>query len=84
VRSSEAARAEVRTLLAQIMVRNTRALSGVRLPPRFARTVLVQPDPAEAELYELLAAALRTLASGGRTRLLLSTLLQEAGSSPWP
>ena len=27
----------------EVMVRNTRALSGVRLPPRFARTVLVEP-----------------------------------------
>ncbi|MBI4538405.1 MAG: DEAD/DEAH box helicase [Gemmatimonadetes bacterium] len=82
VRLSEAARAEVRALLGEVMVRNTRALSGVRLPPRFARTVLVAPDPGEAELYGYLAAALRALGPGGRTRLLLSVLLQEAGSSP--
>jgi superfamily II DNA or RNA helicase len=82
-RPSEAARVEVRALLGEVMVRNTRALSGVRLPPRFARTVLVAPDPAESELYEHLATALRALGTGGRTRLLLSVLLQEAGSSPF-
>jgi SNF2 family DNA or RNA helicase len=81
-RPSETARAEMRSLLGEVMVRNTRALSGVRLPPRFARTVLVEPRPAEAELYRHLAAALRALGPGGKTRLLLSLLLQEAGSSP--
>ena len=80
--ASEAARTELRGLLAQVMVRNTRALSGVDLPPRFARTLLVQPDPAEHELYEQLARALRALGARGRTGLLLSILLQEAGSSP--
>jgi len=81
-RVTETARREVRALLGEVMVRNTRALSGVRLPPRFARTVLVEPDPAERELYEHLMTALRALGAGGRTRLLLSILLQEAGSSP--
>ncbi len=63
-------------------MRNTRALSGVRLPPRFARTLLVEPHPAERELYEHLVVALRALGASGRTRILLSVLLQEAGSSP--
>lgn len=81
-RANEAARREVRTLLGAIMIRNTRALSGVRLPPRFARTLLVTPDVGEGELYRHLVSALRALGAGGRTRLLLSVLLQEAGSSP--
>lgn len=83
LRTSETARAEARALLGEVMVRNTRALSGVQLPPRFARTVLVAPEPAEGELYEHLAGALRALGPRGRTRLLLSVLLQEAGSSPF-
>ncbi|HSP98655.1 MAG TPA: SNF2-related protein [Candidatus Dormibacteraeota bacterium] len=81
-RPSEAARREVRALLSEVMVRNTRALSGVRLPPRFARTVMVEPAAAEAALYGHLLAALRAVGPAGRSRLLLSTLLQEAGSSP--
>ena len=83
MRARESARAELRAQLGEVMVRNTRALSGVRLPPRFARTVLVQPAAGEGELYGHLAAALRALGPGGRTRLLLSVLLQEAGSSPF-
>jgi len=79
---TETARGEIRNLLSEIMIRNTRALSGVHLPPRFARTLLVQPGREEHALYDYLAAALRSLATTGRARLLLSTLLQEAGSSP--
>src|SRR5207245_4863 len=82
-RISEAGRAELRGLLAEVMVRNTRALSGVMLPPRFARTLLVAPGAEEHGLYEALAGALRSLAGDGRHRQLLSLLLQEAGSSPF-
>jgi SNF2 family DNA or RNA helicase len=81
-RPPEAARDELRVLLADVMVRNTRALSGVALPPRFARTLLVAPGPDEGVLYEGLASALRSLDTTGRVRPLLSLLLQEAGSSP--
>ena len=79
---SDAARGELRALLGELMVRNTRALSGVHLPPRFARTQLVLPGPEEHALYEHLVAALRSLVASGRVRPLLSLLLQEAGSSP--
>src|SRR5439155_392091 len=82
-RISEAGRAELHGLLAEVMVRNTRALSGVALPPRFARTLLVAPGAEEHGLYEALADALRSLAVDGRHRQLLSLLLQEAGSSPF-
>jgi len=81
-RAGEAVRREIRALLGEVMVRNTRALSGVHLPPRFARTVLVAPAEGEGELYQVLLEALRAIGPGGRARLLLSTLLQEAGSSP--
>ena len=80
---SEAGRAELRGLLAEVMVRNTRALSGIKLPPRFARTLLVEPGAAEHGLHEALAGALRSPAADGRHRQLLSLLLQEAGSSPF-
>ena len=80
--ASDAARRDVRALLGEIMIRNTRALSGVRLPPRFARTLLVEPGVGEDDLYRHLTSALRALGAAGPTRLLLSILLQEAGSSP--
>jgi SNF2 family DNA or RNA helicase len=79
---TETVRSEIRNLLSEVMIRNTRALSGVHLPPRFARTLLVQPGPEEHALYDCLVEALRALSATGRARLLLSTLLQEAGSSP--
>lgn len=79
---ADEARSEVRALLAELMVRNTRALSGVRLPPRFARTRLVEPGEDERRLYETVATALRALRGDGRARSLCSLLLQEAGSSP--
>jgi len=79
---SDTARGELRALLGELMVRNTRALSGVHLPPRFARTQLVLPGPEEHALSEHLVAALRSLVASGRVRPLLSLLLQEAGSSP--
>ena len=81
-RLTEAARRDVRALLSEVMIRNTRALSGVHLPPRFAKTVLVEPRGEERELYAHLVAALRALGTGGQTRMLMSVLLQEAGSSP--
>ena len=80
--TSEAARREIRGLLGEVMIRNTRALSGVQLPPRFARTTLVEPRESEHRLYLALASALRALGPGGHARFRLSVLLQEAGSSP--
>jgi superfamily II DNA or RNA helicase len=79
---SEAARREIRGLLGEVMIRNTRALSGVQLPPRFARTTLIEPSDSEQRLYLALASALRALGPSGQSRLRLSLLLQEAGSSP--
>jgi superfamily II DNA or RNA helicase len=51
---------KLRVLLSEVMVRNTRALAGLRLPPRHARTLVLEPSPVEAELYERLSALVRT------------------------
>ena len=76
---------ELRRLLSQVMIRNTRANAGVNLPPRRAETVLFQPSEQdlnfwkswEAELRQILAGLSPSLASlWGRL------LLQTAGSSP--
>jgi len=75
----------LRDLLREVMVRNTRATCGVRLPPRTVRTQVVEPTPEEAHLYaELRALARRAeaLPPGRRAaRNLLRLLLEEAGSS---
>jgi SNF2 family DNA or RNA helicase len=57
-------RGRLRTLLGEVMVRNTRSLVQLNLPPRYAQTVLAQPTEAEAELYRKLTEFLRSRGSG--------------------
>jgi SNF2 family DNA or RNA helicase len=77
-------RARLRELLGQVMIRNTRSLAKINIPPRFAETIRVEPSNSEKELYErishLVDAINRT--NGSRSKLLLKNLLAEAGSSP--
>jgi len=75
-------RDRLRTLLGEVMIRNTRAQSGLKLPPRYVSTVLVEPAAPEGSLYEQTLALFRAHAGDGRARLLAATLLLEAGSSP--
>lgn len=75
-------RERLRALLAEVMVRNTRARSGLALPPRFVTTVAVEPTPRERELYDAVVALVSDVKAHGATRLTSATLLLEAGSSP--
>ena len=75
-------RERLRGLLAEVMVRNTRADSGLALPPRYVSTVAVDALPEERALYEAVVAFLRAHAGDAKARMLGSTLLLEAGSSP--
>ena len=72
---------QLRRLLSEVMVRNTRAQCGLRLPPRFVTTVVVEPSASERELYDDVVCMLRAHADDRALRLLVSTLLLEAGSS---
>ncbi len=72
---------KLRELLREVMIRNTRARCGVLLPPRTARTFIVQPSAGEEELYRLVMEAARLHGISSR-RTLFRTLLEEAGSSP--
>lgn len=76
---------ELRRLLGQVMIRNTRANAGLRLPPRRAETVLFKPDAAERAFWaeweaEFRAALARLNAS--QASLWGRLVLQTAGSSP--
>jgi superfamily II DNA or RNA helicase len=71
----------LRRLLGEVMVRNTRAQSGLALPPRFVETIAVDPLPEERAAYDEVVALLREHAHGP-ARLAAATLLLEAGSSP--
>ena len=77
-------RSLLKELLSQVMIRNTRALARVDIPPRFAQTIKVEPHKLELELYERISALVRDVnaTNGTGHRLLLKTLLEEAGSSP--
>jgi len=72
----------LRDLMRGVMVRNTRALAGLRLPPRHAATLRAVPGETEALCYRELTALARELAGNERHRLSLQHLLTAAGSSP--
>jgi SNF2 family DNA or RNA helicase len=76
---------ELRRLLGQVMIRNTRANAGLRLPPRRAETVLFEPEAAERGFWERWETEFRArLAqlSPGQASLWGRLVLQAAGSSP--
>jgi len=74
----------LRRLLADVMVRNRRATTGVALPRRLVRTITVEPGPPERALYAELSAFLREGCRQDReiTRMTAQTLQMELGSSP--
>jgi SNF2 family DNA or RNA helicase len=79
-------RDKLRRLLAEVMIRNTRALAGraIELPPRFAQTVIIEPSAPEAALYAAVVQAIRAAVAGGKgkgQRIALRSLLEQAGSS---
>jgi superfamily II DNA or RNA helicase len=76
---------ELRRLLGQVMIRNTRANAGVQLPPRRAETVLFEADPAERAFWESWEIDLRARLAelnASQASLWGRLLLQAAGSSP--
>jgi superfamily II DNA or RNA helicase len=77
---------QLRSLLAEVMIRNTRAAADVQLPRRIAATVLVTPSPAEAQIYEMVsrfvAAQYRAPEDRRPPRRSLDLMLRQAGSSP--
>jgi SNF2 family DNA or RNA helicase len=78
-------RERLRALLSEVMVRNTRARAGlaVALPPRFARTLVVEPTAPERELYQAIVEEVRRRASApAAIRRGLRFLMEAAGSSP--
>ena len=75
----------LRELLGQVMIRNTRANAGVKLPPRRAETVLYEPQPEEANAWNAWDGELRERLKGfslSQASLWGRLLLQAAGSSP--
>jgi len=57
-------REKLRRLLGEVMIRNTRSLVQIKLPPRFAQTIIATPRDAELELQTAFHAFLRRIGSG--------------------
>jgi SNF2 family DNA or RNA helicase len=75
----------LRELLADVMIRHSRGQVNVKLPPRRAHTVRLEPTPAEQQLYRDVSTFVRrSLAAeeGGARKLTLGILQREIGSSP--
>ena len=76
---------ELRRLLGQVMIRNTRSNAGIKLPSRRAETVLFEPSADERVFWDTWEREFReTLAtlSASQASLWGRLLLQAAGSSP--
>jgi hypothetical protein len=76
---------ELRRLLGQVMIRNTRANAGVKLPPRHAETVLFGPEESEKVFWQKWETEFRVCLgelSGSQASLWGRLLLQAAGSGP--
>src|SRR3970282_1937917 len=72
---------QLRELLRDVMIRNTRSAIDLKLPKRFATTARLEPSEVERELYTAITDfARRRWDSLPAT--LLQLLLREAGSSP--
>jgi SNF2 family DNA or RNA helicase len=76
----------LRSMLGEVMIRNTRAAADVQLPHRVAATVLVTPSEAEARMYEtvshFIAGRYRTATGKKAPPLALDLMQRQAGSSP--
>lgn len=78
----------LKDLLREVMIRNTRAVANIHLPPRHAETLAVEPSAQEAECYQRLTGLVRRLrkkeqgrSEAPASQLWLNTLLAQAGSS---
>lgn len=77
-------RETLRQLLKEVLVRNTRSVTKLQLPPRFATTVRTMPAGPEAEFYEAVSGFVAEEGGEGRSgfsRLILRRLLEGVGSS---
>jgi SNF2 family DNA or RNA helicase len=76
---------ELRRLLGQVMIRNTRSNAGIKLPARHAEAVLFQAEPAERDFWERWETELReglSSLSASQASMWGRLLLQAGGSSP--
>lgn len=78
-------RDKLKELMREVMIRNTRSLVDVKLPKRFASTIIVPPSEIEQEIYQKLSRLVRERYKDGAglSKVVSNNLLREAGSSPY-
>lgn len=74
----------LRELMRDVMIRNTRSLVDVKLPPRRVMTIRVDAGPEERDLYLELSELIRQAGAErfAKHRLAMHHLLESAGSTP--
>lgn len=75
-------RERMRDLMLDAMIRNTRSMVDLKLPPRQAITIKLTASPEESECYQELSRLLQQAHKDGTNRMALRHLLSAAGSSP--
>jgi len=73
---------KLKTLLRDVIIRNTRSAIDLKLPKRFATTIRCEATPAERVVYDQITALARDM-SVSAANPLIQLLLREAGSSPF-
>lgn len=72
----------LKSLLRDIMIRNTRSVIDLKLPKRFASTIRLEPAEKEKQIYDGISALARN-PSRPLPAHTIRLLLREAGSSPF-
>ncbi|MBU0700078.1 DEAD/DEAH box helicase [bacterium] len=74
---------QLRELLAEVMIRNTRSQVDIKLPPRHARTVKIHLLPQEMAIYQRVSEFIKNEYSADKAlnKFLLMMLQREIGSS---
>ncbi len=73
---------KLKSLLRDIMIRNTRSVIDLKLPKRFASTIRIEPSETEKQIYDSISMLARDL-SGKLSTITIRLLMREAGSSPF-
>lgn len=73
---------KLKSLLRDIMIRNTRSVIDLKLPKRFASTIRIEPVAEEKRIYDGISAIARK-SSKSLSAATVRLLLREAGSSPF-
>lgn len=75
-------REKLKTMLRDVIIRNTRSAIDLKLPKRFASTIRIKPTETEQAIYNGITGLVREI-SASASAPLAQLLLREAGSSPF-